>query len=308
MSKSINTKYRPNTWDEIIGQDAAVSSLSNAIAKKLGTAYLLTGPSGTGKTTLARIAATQLGCSPGELLDFDAATKTGIEDIREVIDTLMYRPLGAGAIKAVIIDEVHALSKNAVTALLKSLEDPPSWVYWFLCTSEANKIPVAIKRRCLAYQLKEVRTNDLIDLLDSTAEGKTVKPDIVELCALEAKGSPGQALANLAVCLTAKNKSEAAELLHSASEAPAAFQLAQALMKGANWNALRALLIDLKETNPESVRHVVRAYMTTVILGAKSNRDAESAFAVLEAFSQPFNSSDGISPLVLACGKLSLGN
>lgn len=305
MSTSINTKYRPNTWDEVIGQGAVVDSLANAIAKKLGTAFLLTGPSGTGKTTLARIASTQLGCKPDDLLDFDAATKTGIEDIREVIDTLLYRPLGDGAIKVVIIDEAHALSKQAVTALLKSLEDPPSWVYWFLCTSEPTKIPVAIKRRCLAYQLKEVSTNTIIDLLDNTEEGHEIDEAILELCAREARGSPGQALANLGVCLVAKSKAEAAELLRSAEESPAAFELAKALIKGASWSQLRGLLSDLKETSPESVRHVVRGYMTTVILNAKSDRDANNALDVLQAFSQPFNSFDGISPLLLACGLLS---
>jgi DNA polymerase III subunit gamma/tau len=302
--QSIETKYRPQDFKEVIGQDAVVKSLENAIAKKLGTAFLFIGPSGVGKTTLARIAALELGCRPEDLQEIDAATKTGIDDMRAVMDDLMYRPLGEGTIKAVIVDEFHMLSKNAVTALLKTLEDPPSWVRWFLCTTEATKVPVAIKTRCLTYQLKEVRTDDLIDLLDSTDEAKELHKDIIRLCAKEAGGSPRQALSNLGVCLVAETAAEAAELLRSAGDAPAAFDLARALMNGANWDEVRGILANLKETSPESVRHVLRAYMTKVVLEPKNAKGAENAFAILEAFAEPFNSADGISPLVLACGRL----
>lgn len=307
MNESILTKYRPEDWDEVVGQDQVVRSLEAAIEKHTGTTFLFTGPSGTGKTSLARIAAIKLGCKPADLLEVDAATNTGIDEMRAVTEGLMYRPLGEGSVKAIIIDECHALSKAATQSLLKVLEEPPSWVFWFLCTTEPTKIIKAIQTRCLSYQLKEVRTDDLIDLLASTEEAKDVDDKILSLCAREAAGSPRQALANLAVCLTAANSKEAAELLASASEQKEAFELARALLNGAGWGEIRELLASLKETSPESVRHVVRAYMTKVVLEAKSPTAAEDAFAILEAFSQPFNSFDGMSPLVLACGKLVLG-
>jgi DNA polymerase III subunit gamma/tau len=304
---SIETKYRPEEFDEVIGQEAAVKSLKNAVEKRLGTTFLFTGPSGVGKTTLARIAAKALGCLPADLEEVDAATKTGIEDMRAVTSTLLYRPLGKGAVKGIIVDECHALSKAAMQSLLKILEDPPTWVFWFLCTTEPTKVPKAIQTRCLTYQLKEVRFNDLVDLLASTEEAKDVDDDILELCAKEAGGSPRQALSNLGVCLTAENKKEAAELLRSAAEVKEAFELARALFNGADWEEVKDLLGALKETSPESVRHVVRAYMTKVVLDSKKKSDTEAAFAILEAFSQPFNSFDGMSPLVLACGRLVMG-
>src|ERR1019366_7468813 len=93
---AIATKYRPEDFKDVIGQDAVVKSLENSIKKKLGKAYLFTGPSGTGKTTLARIAAVKLGCDPVDLIEKDAATETGIDDIRQVIDALLYRPMGGG--------------------------------------------------------------------------------------------------------------------------------------------------------------------------------------------------------------------
>ena len=304
---SIVTKYRPESFDEVIGQDAVVRSLEAAIEKQSSTAFLFTGPSGTGKTSLARLAAEAMGCLPSDLLEVDGATNTGIDDMREVLSSLMYRPLGEGAVKAIIIDEFHALSKQAVTAILKTLEDPPSWVVFFLCTTEPTKVPVAIKTRCLAYQLKEVRETELLDLLESTAEAKDVDKDILDICAREAGGSPRQALANLGVCLTAEDREEALGLLRSASESKEAIDLARALINNASWPEIKGILVLLKEVSPESVRHVIRAYTTAVVLNGKG-KDSESAFAVLDAFSEPFNSADGVSPLVLACGRLALAS
>jgi DNA polymerase-3 subunit gamma/tau len=304
---SIETKYRPTKWEEVIGQDAVVKSLKNAIAKKLGTAFLFTGPSGVGKTTLARITAKALGCDDIDIQEADAASETGIEDVRKIIDTIMYRPLGGGS-KGIIIDEVHGLSKQAMNALLKSLEDPPDWVYFFLCTTEAQKVLKTGKTRCLSYQLKSVSNKELFDLLVSTEEGEKLADDIVNLCVIEADGSPRQALSNLGVVAAAADRDEAAELLRSAEATPAAFELARLLMKGASWGEISKLLVALKDTNPESVRHVVRAYFTKVVMEPKGGKVSTAAFAVLEEFSQPFNSFDGITPLVVACGRLVFGS
>lgn len=302
---SLLTKYRPQTWKDVIGQGPVVKSLSTAIERKSSHAYLLVGPSGTGKTTLARIAAKVLGCTSIE--EVDAATHTGVDDMRGVAEGLMYRPIGPDAVKVIIIDESHMLSKSAWNSLLKILEHPPDWVTWFLCTTEANKVPATVKTRCLAYELKPVSFAALQDLLDgvAAAEKLEVSGDVIDLCAKEAQGSPRQALANLGVCATAKSKKEAAELLKSADGSTAAFELAQALYRGADWGELVEIVAGLGEINPESVRHVIRAYGTKVVLNPK-NSEPESALAVLSAFSQPFNSGDGITPILIACGKLAL--
>jgi DNA polymerase III subunit gamma/tau len=309
MSDSLLTRYRPASFDEVLGQDAVVASLRSAIEKKRGRAFLFTGPSGTGKTTLARIAAAALGCKLDDLTEVDAATQTGIDDMRAVASGLLYRPLGEGAVKAIIVDEVHALSKAAMTSLLKIMEDPPAWAYWFLCTTEALKVPETIKTRCLKYDLKPVGRADLRALLDFIDEQEKTKVEgsILDLCVHEANGSPRQAIANLGVCSTCTTRAEAADLLRSAAASTTAVELARVLVRGAGWNEVQKLLADLGDVSPESVRHVVRGYVTKVVLSAKSEKAAGKGIEILDAFSEPFHSSDGITPVLVACGRCLLG-
>lgn len=311
-SEVVINKYRPTSLDEVVGHKSIVKSLKTVLQSRNVCTFLFTGPSGVGKTSLARILAKDLGCCPADLLEIDAATKTGIEDMREVMAGLEYRPLGEGTVKAVIVDECHALSKAAVQSLLKSLEEPPPWVLWFLCTTEPAKMPAAIKTRAFHCTLKPVSGADIIDYLDRIAAAENIlkkgvlRDDVVELCALEAGGSPRQAISNLVMCAGVSSVQEAEELLRSAEGSAEAYEVAQALIKGVPWGTMQALLGKLKDVNPESIRHVIRAYMTTVILGAKSKDSAMKALEILDTFSEPLNPQDGISPIVLACGKVIL--
>lgn len=305
---SLLIKYRPTCWEEVVGQDAVVKSLFNVIKTRSSHAFLFSGPPGTGKTTLARLAALQLGCKSIDRLDVDAATNTGVEEMRAVASGLMYRPLGDGAVKAVIVDEAHMLSKNAWNSMLMVLEEPPDWVYWFLCTTEPTKVPKSIITRCSSYELQSVPTRKLIELLAvvNVEEKLKVPSEVIALCAQEAGGSPRQALSNLTVCATVKTKEEAAELLRTASESPQAIELVRALYRGAKWSELQRIISKLGEVNPESVRHIVRAYGTKIVLGAQKESVAGAALEVLDAFSEPFNSHDGLAPLLIVCGKLTL--
>lgn len=313
MSESLITKYRPVSLDEVLGHGVVIRSLREALAKGTVRTFLFTGPSGVGKTTLARIIAKDAGCLPEDLLEIDAATHTGIDSMREVTAGLDYQPLGGGKVKAIIVDECHALSKSAVQSLLKSLEEPPPWVMWFLCTTEPQKILTAIKTRAMQCDLKEVSVEDLIDYLDKIAKEENIlskgqlRDDVVELCAVEANGSPRQAITNLTACMGVASLAEAKTCLRSVEGSAEAFELAKALLNGESWSTIQTLLSKLKDTNPESIRHVVRTYMTTVAVGANSSARTQNALAVLAAFSKPLNPQDGISPIVLACGEIAFG-
>jgi DNA polymerase III gamma/tau subunit len=307
--ESLLTKYRPKTFKEVIGQAPIVRSLEAAIKSKAGKAFLFVGPSGTGKTTLARIVSDRLGCGK-DIVEVDAASATGIDDMRQVTASAVYRPMDGAVGRGYIIDEMHMLSKAAVTSLLKSLEEAP-WAYWFLCTTEEGKVPAAVKTRCLKYELKPVKDKELVEWLSeiSLEEGNnsTKYTGILDLCAKEANGSPRQALANLGVCLGVQTREEAAELLKSAAESTETINFVRALYRGVSWKELQRLLAGMDGQNAESVRQVVRAYGTKVVLGAKDEKTAGRACEVLDAFREPMiYASDGITPVILACARLKL--
>jgi DNA polymerase III gamma/tau subunit len=292
----------------VVGHSAVVKSLQAAIKKGSARAYLFTGPSGVGKTTLARIAATAAGCLPEDLVEIDAATHTGIDDMRQATTSLMYRPVGEGSVKAIIIDEMHALSKPAVQSLLKKIEEPEPWVYWFLCTTEPQRVLPTIKTRCFPVDLKSVSTEALTKLLDKIAAAEKLYDGpngeaVLDCCVDAADGSPRQAIANFALCSEAKTVKEAQTLLRSAQDSAEAVDLARILVRGGSWKDVQPLLLKLKDTDAESVRRVVRAYVNTVARGAKDERSAGRCLELLDAFHSPFNAPFDASDLTLAAGK-----
>jgi len=309
MNDTLITKYRPDTFDLILGQDTVVKSFRSALQKGTGRVFLFHGPPGTGKTSMARLGAAQAGSRPKDIREIDGAKNTSIDDMRAVIEGLDYKPFGNEIISN-IIDEAQCISSLGLKSLLKSLEDVQPWVYWFLCTTELGKIPEAIKTRCLRYELKPVSHTMLFDLVHDVAKMEKLPiakhQGLMELCAKEAGGSPRQALANLGACAEATTREEVVELLKTASDSPQAIDLARALLQGSTWGQIQTLLSGMKDQNPESIRQVVRAYCTTITLSSSKEAQVGKAMEVLSRFSQPFYSSDGISPVVLACGKLLL--
>ena len=210
-------KYRPATFAELIGQAAMVRTLTNAISSgRLAHAFILTGVRGVGKTTTARIIARALNCiGPDgkggptaepcgrcehciaitedrhvDVLEMDAASRTGVDDIRELIEGVKYRPISARE-KVYIIDEVHMLSRQAFNALLKTLEEPPEHVKFVFATTEIRKIPVTVVSRCQRFDLRRVDAETLAGHLAAIAEKEDakVRPDAMALIARAADGS-----------------------------------------------------------------------------------------------------------------------
>lgn len=309
MSDSLILKYRPAALDQMLGQDAIARSLEEAAAKSTSQAFLFTSTvPGTGKTSAARIMAELMGCiAPFGIHEVDGATKNGIDDMRELQELLLYKPLNGGNL-AIIVDECHAITAPAWKALLKSIEEPPGWVRWFLCTTEAGKVPSNIATRCAKFDFKPIKLGVLVELLEYIAaeENMTTPKSVVVVCAEEANGSARGAISNLVTCAACLSETEAAELLQTAAKSPVAFDLAKALLAGANWKEASALISKLGEVNAESVRMVILAYMTTVALTAKSDKAAVQAVAILDKFSQPFYPAEKLAPLVRTVGLLCL--
>lgn len=202
-------KWRPKTFADLVGQEHVVKALRNALDEgRLHHAYLLTGTRGVGKTTIARILAKSLNCGHAEhgepcgvcesctqidagryvdLLEIDAASNTGIDNIREVLENAQYAPT-AGRYKVYIIDEVHMLSKSAFNAMLKTLEEPPEHVKFILATTDPHKVPVTVLSRCLQFVLRNMTTQQVADHLAHVLESEKIP---YEATALQLIGRAG---------------------------------------------------------------------------------------------------------------------
>ena len=220
-SKILALKYRPQTFDDLIGQDVVRETIINSIkTNKVPNAYLFTGIRGIGKTTTARIVAKSLNCKNGidnlckenfcdncsaitnsnhiDVLEMDAASKTGVDDVRDLIEFSRYGPTSS-KYKIFIIDEVHMLSKQAFNALLKTLEEPPEYLKFIFATTEIKKIPITVVSRCQRFDLSRIKASELfefIKIIKDKEKGK-VSDDALKLIVKISEGSVRDALSLL---------------------------------------------------------------------------------------------------------------
>jgi len=256
-------KYRPQNFDDLLGQDALVQTLTNAIKNnRLHHAYILTGIRGIGKTTTARIIAKALNCTGidgksgptihpcgvcencvaiaadrhVDVLELDAASRTGVDDIREILEGVRYKPISA-RYKIYIIDEVHMLSKNAFNALLKTLEEPPSHVKFIFATTEIRKVPVTVLSRCQRFDLQRLSIDDLMKLFNKIIvnEGWKADEEALHIIAKAADGSArdGESMLDQAVALGSGNvKTEIVKEMIGLADRNQTFDLFEALVNG----------------------------------------------------------------------------
>ena len=231
VHKVLALKYRPKNFKELIGQDIMVETITNSIKlNKLPNAYLLTGIRGVGKTTTARLIAKAINCNKNfiqgekcnqgeychceeisnskhlDVLEMDAASKTGIDDVRELIDSSKYNPTSA-KYKIIILDEVHMLSKQAFNGLLKTLEEPPPHLKFIFATTEVKKIPITIISRCQRFDLHRVRVKNLVKNLKKIldVENAKIEEEALILIAKAAEGSVRDSLSLLDRVLVSEN-------------------------------------------------------------------------------------------------------
>lgn len=303
----MHTKYRPKVLKDVVGQNAVVKSLASAIKQKARPhTFLFTGPPGTGKTTLARIVAAEFNCDPSNIIEVDAASNSGIDDMRQVTSALRYNGFGSSPNKAIIIDECHGLSKQAWDSLLKSTEEPPPHVYFMFCSTNPGKIPSAMVSRSLAYNLNPVKFDDLLDLLEDICDREQLETPskILELVAESCEGSPRLALTMLAKVQDCSNMDEAAALLATATDNKEVIDLCRLLVSGSlTWAKLTTTLKAMPEMPAESIRIVVVAYLNACLMGAKSDRDVPRLLDMLECFMQPYNPADKLAPILVAFGR-----
>ncbi len=220
MYQVIARKYRPQTFAELIGQEHVRATIENAIAqRRIAHGYIFSGQRGTGKTTVARILARCLNCIQGptptpcgecasclevtaggsvDVIEIDAASNRGINEMRELRESVRYRP-ARDRYKVFIIDEAHQITSEAFNALLKTLEEPPEWVVFVLCTTEAHKIPSTIASRCQQFSFRSVEFSEIVARMEwiCSQEGITAEPEALAVLAQAGEGSVRDSLSAL---------------------------------------------------------------------------------------------------------------
>ncbi|HJX40738.1 MAG TPA: DNA polymerase III subunit gamma/tau [Anaerolineales bacterium] len=255
MTQVLYRQWRPQSWEQVVGQDHVVQTLRNAVrAERLSHAYLFAGPRGTGKTTTARLLAKAANClaeSPGlrpcnqcdpcravnagrflDLIEIDAASNTSVEDVRELRERIHFAP-NEGRFKVYIVDEVHMLSAAAFNALLKTLEEPPAHALFVLATTEVHKIPATVLSRCQRHEFRRLPARLIVEYLEAKApqEGISVEREALGLIARQATGSLRDAISLLDQLAYAGERvtlAQAEEVLGTAT-AEAVRQLVQAM-------------------------------------------------------------------------------
>jgi DNA polymerase III gamma/tau subunit len=296
---SLYHKYRPKTFKTFFGNDEEVASIEAMLkqgVKKMNHAFMFTGPSGTGKTTLARLIALKLNITKDNIKEINSADFRGVDMARDIMKQMRLLPIGGG-FKIYIIDECHKMTNDAQNAILKALEDTPDHVFFALATTEPNKLIKAIHTRCTRFDL-ELLDDDVMSSLVKRVikkEGADIPKKAVNAVVENSLGSPRQALVLLEKIIHLDESKMIKAIEKFASEESEAILLARALMdKKPNWKKIAKLIKEIK-TEPESLRYLVLKYGESVLLNGNTR-----GYLLLEAFSEPFYNT-GRPGLTCAC-------
>ena len=307
----LHLSYRPNDFDQIIGNEATVKAIKTILSRKkdFPKSWLFTGPTGCGKTTLARIVSNYLGCSPiatnQDFLEINASNNRGIDTARDIQQTMMFYPVNKSSkCRVYLMDECHQGTKDFQNAMLKALEDTPQHIYFLLCTTEPEKLLVTIRNRCSTFEVKSLTDGLLMKLIQNVliSEGEEgVSKEVILAIAESANGCPRQALVMLdqIIDLSPDEMLESVQALQIAQKQT--IDLCRALLneKG-DWDDVRKILKDITD-EPEKVRQAVNHYMNMVML--KSTRINPRALLVLTCFSETFF-YNGKPGLTTACANV----
>lgn len=298
--KELYKRHRPKSLDRIVGQKEAVTTLQNLFnTKSVPHAILLSGNSGCGKTTLARIIAKNLGCHPTDTTEINCSDFRGIDTIRDIRSTIGQNPL-CGPCRVWIIDEAHQMVSGAQDAFLKLLEDTPDHAYFILATTNPNKLLATVRNRCTSIKVTPLSTDEMEDLISYVCkkEKKKLDEEVKDRIIEVAEGSARFALVLLHSVIDIKKKQEQLNAIQNADIKRQSIELARLMIKpGVNWKEVANVIKTLDE-EPEQLRRMILGYAASIMLNG-GNLVPKCA-VIIDYFENNFFDS-GKAGLVLAC-------
>ncbi len=247
MSESLYRKYRPTNFSQVIGQDNIVKHLKSSIESgTFSHAYLLTGGRGVGKTTIARIIAKELGSSVEDIIELDAASNRGIDDARALREQVLAKPF-TSKYKVYILDEAHMLTKEASNALLKTFEEPPSYVKFILCTTNPEKILPTIRSRCQILKLDDPTKENMVSLLSiiNTAENLKISEKLIDVIASQNTESYRDAIVEMERVARSANTEE--QTLEELGRSDRSFKLNIELLRNILRKDIKSAMLSLED-------------------------------------------------------------
>jgi DNA polymerase-3 subunit gamma/tau len=290
-------KYRPTKFEDVVGQDQAVTVLQNKLqTENLPHVVLFSGPTGSGKNTLAYIVRNDLGCTDANFIEINCAEVRGIDSVRELYDAIGYKPM-AGKCRVWLFDEVVQLPKATQQAFLQVLEKCPAHVYFLLCTSDTTGLLPTFLGRCFIVNLEPLGSRALTKIVESVCEQLEVElPGKVLAAIVTNSGGSGRRALQLLEAVTAVEDDEETQLavvtLSSAKEEEKVEFLATALMKRAKWSSLVPIIQSV--TDPEKMRHQLLAYASKIM--ASGSPDKSMAYLLIRTCQGSWR-EDGIAAL-----------
>jgi DNA polymerase III subunit gamma/tau len=303
VEKPLINRYRPESWNQVIGHNDIVTPLMRALKEPSHPhAYLLTGPSGIGKTTIARIIGEQL---KADIVEIDAASNSGVDAMRALVEMAEYVPFNASK-RMVIIDEAHALSRSSFQAALKLLEEPPPHIYLALATTELNRIPETIRTRCFHVILKPVPYREMVDWLEwiCLEENWEVDDSVLDTIIQASTGQPRKALSILQVAHDARSPEEVGRIINLIERQHSSGELGQALLAGKKWEVIRPILASIEMGDPdfEQTKIGLTRYLIAAWLNTESEQRARQIWVMIDAMMFPTTSFDPKSQFYCAVG------
>jgi len=288
---SLYNKYRPRKFSEIVGNKEALVSLNGVLKKRMRPhVFLLKGPTGCGKTTLARIIAHKLGCKSNDINEVDAADFRGVDTVRTIRQNSKFKSMSGGN-RMWILDECHQMTRDAQTALLKLLEDTPDHVYIAMCTTDPSKLLPTLRGRCLEFEVGILHDREIYVLLKRIVDGEKEKlsKNVYKRIISASEGHPRNAVQILEQVLSVSSKERLAVAERAEDFETAIIDLCRICLKqNVTWIEVARVLRGLKGENPENVRRAIMGYCSAVLI---KGRDFQAAGFLMEQMKDNFYDS-----------------